>query len=95
MNLKNRRDDPLERLFYEVETIKNNWSLRQLERAIDSSLAFRTTMSTNILCDDKDDELVRYSAAGMDDRLFVSKYLLKLPDKIILEDFIKRETGII
>ncbi|GHT18116.1 hypothetical protein FACS189429_3870 [Bacteroidia bacterium] len=42
-----RRDDPLERLFYEVETIKNNWSVRQLERAIDTSLAFRTTMSTN------------------------------------------------
>ena len=24
-----RRDDPLERLFYEVETIKNNWSVRE------------------------------------------------------------------
>jgi predicted nuclease of restriction endonuclease-like (RecB) superfamily len=221
-----RRDDPLERLFYEVETIKNNWSVRQLERAIDTSLAFRTTMSTNkeaiiakiknlkpatnaeiirnpivlefldlqekseysetdletqilnhlkefllelgtgfcfearqkritfnnkhyridlvfyhkilkcnvlidlkirqydyadagqmnlylnyyrenemgegdnlpvgiILCDGKDTDLVRYSSAGMDDRLFVSKYLLQLPDKKILEDFIKRETGII
>jgi len=48
-----------------------------------------------LLCDGKDDDLVRYSTAGMDDRMFVSKYLLKLPDKRILEDFIKRETGII
>jgi predicted nuclease of restriction endonuclease-like (RecB) superfamily len=221
-----RRDDPLERLFYEVETIKNNWSVRQLERAIDTGLAFRTAMSKNkeaivaklnnlkpatnaeiirnpivlefldlpekpeftepdlekqildhlqefllelgggfcfearqkritfnnkhyridlvfyhkilkcnvlidlkirqydypdagqmnlylnywrenemcegdnlpvgiLLCDSKDDVLVRYSTAGMDDRMFVSKYLLTLPDKKILEDFIKRETGIL
>lgn len=27
-----QHDDPLERLFYEVETIKNNWSVRELER---------------------------------------------------------------
>ena len=44
-----------------------------------------------ILCSDKDDELVRYSTAGMDDRLFVSKYLVKLPEKQVLENFMKRE----
>ena len=33
-----RFDDPLERLFYEVETIKNNWSIRELERAINTAL---------------------------------------------------------
>ncbi|GHU17450.1 hypothetical protein FACS1894163_08350 [Spirochaetia bacterium] len=42
-----RVDDTLQRLFYEVETIKNNWNIRELRRAIDTSLAFRTTMSTN------------------------------------------------
>jgi predicted nuclease of restriction endonuclease-like (RecB) superfamily len=217
-----RVDDPLQRLFYEVETIKNNWSVRELKRAIGTSLAFRTTMSTNkdaviakiknlkpvttaeiirnpyvlefldleekseyneseleqqilthlqeflmelgtgfcfearqkritfdnehyridlvfyhktlkcnilidlklreyhysdagqmnlylnyykenemiegdnppigiILCSDKKDTLVKYSTAGMDDNLFVSKYLLKLPEKKLLESFIKRE----
>jgi hypothetical protein len=35
-----RADDELERLFYEVETIKNNWSVRELKRAINTSLAF-------------------------------------------------------
>ena len=40
-------DDDLQRLFYEVETIKNNWSVRELNRAIGTSLAFRTAMSTN------------------------------------------------
>jgi predicted nuclease of restriction endonuclease-like (RecB) superfamily len=217
-----RVDDELQRLFYEVEAIKNNWNIRELRRAIDTSLAFRTVMSTNkeaiiakikklkpetnaeiirnpyvlefldlnekpeynetdmerqilnhlqefllelgtgfcfearqkritfnnkhyridlvfyhkilkcnvlidlkireyeysdagqmnlylnyyrenemaegdnppigiILCDEKDDDLVRYSSAGMDENMFVSKYLLKLPDKKVLESFMKRE----
>lgn len=42
-----RVDDNLHRLFYEVETIKNNWSVRELARAIDTSLALRTTLSTD------------------------------------------------
>ncbi|GHS92348.1 hypothetical protein FACS1894203_4710 [Bacteroidia bacterium] len=217
-----RVDDDLQRLFYEVEAIKNNWNIRELRRAIDTSLAFRTVMSTNkeaiiakiknlkpetnaeiirnpyvlefldldekpeynetdmekqilnhlqefllelgtgfcfearqkritfnnkhyridlvfyhkilkcnvlidlkireyeysdagqmnlylnyykenertegdnppigiILCDEKDDDLVRYSTSGMDDQLFVSKYLVKLPEKKVLENFMKRE----
>ena len=217
-----RISDPLQRLFYEVETIKNNWSVRELKRAITTQLAFRTTMSTNkdaiiakvknlrpttnaemikhplslefldieekseysetdleqqiithlqqflielgtgfcfesrqkritfnnkhyridlvfyhrilkchvlidlkthefdhadagqmnlylnyfktnemyeddnppvgiILCADKDDTLVEYSTAGLDDHLFVSKYLVNLPKKQVLEDFIRRE----
>jgi predicted nuclease of restriction endonuclease-like (RecB) superfamily len=217
-----RIGDPLQRLFYEVETVKNNWSVRELKRAIDTSLAFRTAMSTDkeaiiakiknlkpttnaetirnpyilefldleekseysesdleqsiithlqqflielgtgfcfearqkritfnnkhyridlvfyhkvlkcnvlidlklreyhysdagqmnlylnyfkdnemteddnppigiILCADKDDMLVKYSTAGMDDQLFVSKYLLKLPEQKVLENFLKRE----
>jgi predicted nuclease of restriction endonuclease-like (RecB) superfamily len=217
-----RIEDDLQRLFYEVETIKNNWNIRELRRAIDTSLAFRTAMSTNkeaiiakiknlkpatnaeiirnpfvmefmdldekseysetdlelqilnhlqeflvelgtgfcfearqkritfnnkhyridlvfyhkilkcnvlidlkinefddadagqmnlylnyykdnemtdgdnppigiILCPEKDDMLVKYSTAGMDDQLFVSKYLVKLPEKKVFENFLKRE----
>jgi len=217
-----RVDDSLQRLFYEVEAIKNNWSVRDLKRAIGTSLAFRTVMSTNkeaiiakiknlkpvtnaevirnpyvlefldldekseyseldleqqilnhlqeflielgtgfcfearqkritfdnehyridlvfyhkilkcnvlidlklrkyhyadagqmnlflnyykenemtegdnppigiILCSDKSDTLVKYSTTGMDDHLFVSKYLVKLPEKKVLENFMKKE----
>jgi len=217
-----RISEPLQRLFYEVEAIKNNWSVRELKRAITTQLAFRTTMSTNkeaviakiknkksnttkeiirnpyilefldlkekpeynesdleqqilthlqqflielrtgfcfearqkritfsnkhyridlvfyhrilkchvlidlkvhefdhadaeqmnlylnyyktnemnegdnppigiILYADKDDTLVEYSTAGMDDHLFVSKYLVNLPEKNVLEEFIRRE----
>lgn len=42
-----RIEDHLQRLFYEAETIKNNWNIRELRRAIDTSLAFRTSISTN------------------------------------------------
>ena len=42
-----RRDDPFERLFYEMETIRNNWSVRELERAIDTALFVRTELSNN------------------------------------------------
>jgi len=42
-----RKDDPLERLFYEVEAIKNNWSVRELERAINTALYVRTGLSKN------------------------------------------------
>jgi predicted nuclease of restriction endonuclease-like (RecB) superfamily len=38
-------DTPLKRLFYETETIVNNWSVRELERAIDSMLYERTGLS--------------------------------------------------
>jgi predicted nuclease of restriction endonuclease-like (RecB) superfamily len=40
-------EDNLQRLFYEVEAIKNNWSVRELARAINTSLAFRTSLSTD------------------------------------------------
>jgi len=217
-----RVSDDLHRLFYEVEAIKNNWSVRELKRAIGTSLAYRTVMSTNkqaviakiknlkpaanievirqpyvlefmdlaekpeytesdleqriithlqqflvelgagfcfearqkritfnnkhyridlvfyhrilkchvlvdlkvnefdhsdagqmnlylnyykknemsegdnppigiILCSDKDNTLVEYATAGMDDHLFVSKYLVNLPDKKLLENFIRKE----
>lgn len=217
-------DDPLERLFYEVETIKNNWSVRELERAINTALYVRTGLSKNkeaiiskfknqkpaqsidiirdpyfleflgleerseyseseleqaildhlqkflielgigfcfearqkritfdnthyridlvfyhrilkshilidlkigkfdhadagqmnvylnyykdnemsdgdnppiglILCGSKGEALAKYATSGMDNQLFVSKYLVKLPDKKVLEDFIKKEIG--
>ena len=40
-----RKEDPLERLFYEVETIKNNWSVRELERAMNTAMYVRTGLS--------------------------------------------------
>jgi predicted nuclease of restriction endonuclease-like (RecB) superfamily len=41
-----------------------------------------------LLCTDKDHTLVEYALAGMDNRLFVSKYQLELPKKEEMERFL-------
>lgn len=44
-----------------------------------------------LLCTEKGKKLVEYATAGMDNHLFVSKYLLQLPQKEQLEAFILKE----
>ena len=41
-----------------------------------------------LLCTNKDSALAEYALAGMDNTLFVSKYLMQLPDKTEIENFI-------
>lgn len=45
-----------------------------------------------LLCTSKGKKLVEYALAGMDEKLFVSKYLVELPSKEQLEDFVMKET---
>jgi len=42
-----KADSPLKRAFYEVEAIKNNWSVRELNRAMSTLLFERTGLSMN------------------------------------------------
>ncbi len=70
-----RLDSDLKRRFYEVEAVKNAWKVRELERAIDTLLFERT----------------EYATAGLENELFVSKYMLQLPDKETLRKFIEAE----
>jgi hypothetical protein len=44
-----------------------------------------------LLCTEKGKKLVEYATAGMDNQLFVSKYLLELPKKEQLEAFLNKE----
>ena len=44
-----------------------------------------------LLCTDKNHALVEYALAGMDNNLFVSKYLLELPDKETMQQFIETQ----
>lgn len=44
-----------------------------------------------LLCTDKDREHVEFATAGIDDKVFVSQYLVALPNKNELEQFIKKE----
>jgi predicted nuclease of restriction endonuclease-like (RecB) superfamily len=42
-----KADSPLKRSFYEMEAVKNGWSVRELQRAMNSMLYERTGLSTN------------------------------------------------
>ena len=42
-----KADTPLKRSFYEVEAVRNSWSVRELQRAMNSMLFERTGLSTN------------------------------------------------
>lgn len=44
-----------------------------------------------LLCTDKGSQMVEYALSGMDNQLFVSTYLLHLPDKKKLEEFMLKE----
>lgn len=44
-----------------------------------------------LLCTRKGKKMVEYAIAGMDNQLFVSTYMLQLPDKAILEKFLLEE----
>ena len=46
-----------------------------------------------LLCTRKGKKMVEYALAGMDNQLFVSTYMLQLPDKKTLEDFLLRQMG--
>jgi len=44
-----------------------------------------------LLCTKKGKKMVEYALAGMDNKLFVSTYMLALPQKETLEEFLKKE----
>jgi len=44
-----------------------------------------------LLCTEKDNLMVEYALAGLDEKIFVSEYLLFIPSKEVLEKFIKSE----
>ncbi len=44
-----------------------------------------------LLCTGKDQEHVEFATAGLDDKVFVAQYLVALPNKKELEQFIKKE----
>ena len=44
-----------------------------------------------LLCTRKGKKMVEYALAGMDNQLFVSTYMLQLPDRKSLEDFLLKQ----
>ena len=78
-------DDNLKRAFYEVECVCGNWSVRELKRQINSLYYERSGLSI------KGHVLVEYALAGMDNRLFVSRYQLELPSKEDMQRFLEHQ----
>jgi len=74
-----RIDDELERKFYEIETQKNNWSLRELNRQYDSALFTRLTMSK-----DKN-EVLRLSEQGQ---------VIEKPQDVIKDPYVLEFIGL-
>jgi len=98
-------NDPLKQVFYEIECIRGNWLVRALKRQITSLYFERSGLSSNKEklaelvqkgAEQQDNTLVEYALAGMDNKLFVSKYQLELPRKEDLKRFLEeklREVG--
>jgi predicted nuclease of restriction endonuclease-like (RecB) superfamily len=65
---------PAKRIFYEVETLKNNWTVRELQRAMNSMLYERTGLSQN------KDEVIKKHIKGeklAPEDLFRNPYVLE------------------
>ncbi|WP_019519512.1 PDDEXK nuclease domain-containing protein [Faucicola boevrei] len=71
--------DPLERQFYEIESIKHNWSLRELERQYDTALFTRLSLSKN-----KDDVL----------KLALTGQVIEKPQDLIKDPYILEFLGL-
>ena len=81
-------DDADKREFYIAESVKNNWSSRQLERQIYSNLYERLLLSndkTSVLA------VVKFSLPENQKQIFASQYQLYLPTEKMLLDEMQKE----
>lgn len=74
-----RINDVQERKFYEIESFKNNWSLRELQRQYDSALYTRLSLSKN------KEEILQLSEKGQ---------ILEKPKDIIKDPYILEFLGL-
>lgn len=72
-------DDSNERKFYEIEAVKNNWSLRELNRQYDTALFTRLSLTRD------GSEVLRLSKEGQ---------LLEKPQDIIKDPYILEFIGL-
>jgi hypothetical protein len=87
-----RMDDPLRRAFYEVETLKNRWSLRELKRQIDSLLYERVGLSRDkdgVLALAKEGEVVTTPAEMVRDP-YVFEFLGLKKEELYAESKLER-----
>ena len=74
------------RHFYEIEAVKNDWSLSQLKRQYGSSLYERLALSTN-----KNNAVVEMTLPEDNTQIFASKYETVLPSKEELQKLLEEQ----
>ena len=82
-----RIKDETARQFYEIETIKNNWSTRELERQIDSLLFERLTLSKNknkVMELSRRGQIIERPEDAIKDPYILE--FLGLPEKVIIQN---------
>jgi hypothetical protein len=86
-------DEQAKRDFYEEEGRRTGWSVRQLDRQINSMLYERVALSTLllILCSEKDEAVAHYALGKLTNKVFASRYKLQLPDPQILTREVEAE----
>jgi hypothetical protein len=62
----------------------NWWKTHGMEKGDQSPVGI-------LLCTDRDHTKVEFATAGMDNKLFVSRYLVALPSPKQLQEFIERD----
>ena len=65
-------DDPDKRMYYELESVNNSWTSREMERQINSTIGI-------LLCTDKNDTAVRMALPEDNKTILASEYKLYLP----------------
>ena len=76
------------RHFYEIEVVKNDWSLSQLKRQYGSSLYEQLALSTN-----KNNAVVEMTLPEDNTQIFASKYETVLPSKEELQKLLEEQLG--
>ena len=60
---------------------------------IDKCVKKLESLDLEVSSDSYKKKMVEYALAGMDNQLFVSTYMLQLPDRKTLEDFLLKQLG--
>ena len=83
-----REENPDARSFYEIEAAKQQWSVRQLQRQVGSSLYERLEHEKPtigiLICEQKNNSIVELTLPK-DANIYAQQYALCLPDKDLLQ----------
>lgn len=80
--------NPQARAFYETETLRCGWSVRQLDRQVNSQFYERTALSTNKagMLEKAEAAEAHYALEGLPNKVLAAEYQTVLPDEKLLAE---------